>query len=65
MRMSAAIEPTLSHAKPCKLSGEKRRYAWPFFQNTDPLTPLTRLLGTRIMARVMGDMTKHQREASV
>ena len=43
---------------------QERRYTWPPIENMAySLAPLARPLRTRIMGRVMGDMTKHQRLA--
>jgi len=67
MRMSAAIEPDVVARETLQALGRKSAVTPGLFSKilTYPLTPLTRPLRTRIMARVMGDMTKHQREASV
>jgi short-subunit dehydrogenase len=67
MRMSAAIEPEVV-ARETLRALVRRSSVTPGLLSkvlTYSLAPLPRPLRTRIMAQVMGDMTKHQRKASV
>ena len=67
MRMSAAIEPDVVARETLRALGRQSAVTPGLLLKvlTYSLAPLTRPLRTRIMARVMGDMTKHQRKASV
>lgn len=63
MRMKIAIEPDVVARETLRALGRKSAVTPGLFSKilTYSLAPLTRPLRTRIMARVMGDMTKHQR----
>lgn len=65
--MSTAIEPDIVARETLHALGRQSAVAPGLLTKllTYSLAPLTRPLRTRIMARVMGDMTKHQRQASV
>ena len=66
MRMSAAIEPEVVARETLQGLGRKSSVTPGVLSKIliYSLAPLTRPLRTRIMARVMGDMTEHQREVS-
>jgi short-subunit dehydrogenase len=67
MRMGAAVEPEVVARETLQALGRTSFVAPGLLSKvlTYSLAPLTRPLRTRVMARVMGDMTKHQRSAVV
>ncbi len=66
MRMSAALEPQVVARETLDALGRRSTVIPGLLSKVliYSLAPLTRPLRTRIMARVMGDMTKHQSEGS-
>ena len=64
MRMSTAIEPEVVARETLRALGRKSAVTPGLISKilSYSLAPLPRPLRTRIMGRVMGDMTKHQRE---